>query len=126
MGGAAPILIVEDEPHTREAFAALLELQGYQVVGAGDGQEALEQLRSGLRPGLIILDLMMPRMDGFQFRHRQMQDPALAEIPVIIYSARFEGHDRAVLLGAVYLEKPFDLEKLLEVVHSYYPLPQPN
>ena len=62
------VLIVEDNADARAAFEALLEQKGFGVVTAGDGEEALEVLRAGLKPRLILLDLMMPRKDGWQFR----------------------------------------------------------
>src|SRR5512140_1028000 len=74
----AQILLVEDDPDGRACMSALLELEGYTVVTAVDGAEALERLRNGLQPGLIVLDLMMPGMDGFQFRREQLQDPRLS------------------------------------------------
>jgi len=81
MGGRASdhILLVEDDPDARDEMAWVLRREGYEVVAAADGQEALEVVRRET-PALILLDLMMPVMDGFEFRVRQMQDPALAGI----------------------------------------------
>jgi CheY-like chemotaxis protein len=89
------ILLVEDEPEVREVITAVLETEGYRVRSASNGLEALDILRGGLRPCMIVLDLMMPVMDGWQFRAEQLCDPELLKIPTIVYSAL--GHiDEAV------------------------------
>lgn len=91
----------------------LLELDGYHVVTAADGVEGLEQLRNGLQPMAILLDLCMPRMDGFQFRSVQKQEAHLAAIPVVIYSAQLHSEERlADLSPAAYFEKPLDVDRL--------------
>ncbi len=113
------ILIVEDDAHTRDALGAFLERHGYSVVLAANGADGLMELRRGLRPCLILLDLMMPEKNGFQFRVEQVADPALARIPVVIYSGNPEAHaDGAVLGGVARLSKPIDADKLLQVVKS--------
>src|SRR5690349_16999267 len=81
------VLLIDDDEDLREALADILDEHGYQVVHAGNGQKALELLRAGLRPGLMLLDLMMPVMDGAQFRAEQRADPALRGIPVVVLSA---------------------------------------
>src|ERR1043166_6147962 len=83
--GSEPILVVEDDPDVREALVLLLEREGYAVTSVNNGQEALEQLRA-TPSALILLDLMLPVMDGFEFRVHQLQDPALARVPVIVLS----------------------------------------
>lgn len=91
----------------------LLELDGFHVVTAADGQEGLDRLRAGLEPMAILLDLCMPRMDGFQFRSAQTQEPRLAAIPVVVYSAQVHAQDHITALQpAAYLEKPFDVDRL--------------
>ncbi len=92
------ILVVEDDLSTREALSMLLSAEGYGVSTAADGVAALEQLRDGQRPGLILLDLMMPLMDGWQFRHEQLRDPSLANIPVIVCSASWRPAKAAAAL----------------------------
>lgn len=87
MSTARPILLVDDNSDVLEVIAVLLESEGYSVVTAGNGADALAKLADGLRPALIILDLTMPVMDGWEFRTQQLADPALSEIPTIIYSA---------------------------------------
>ena len=114
------VLVVEDNADARAAFEALLQQKGFGVVTAGDGEEALAVLRSGLKPRLILLDLMMPRKDGWQFRREQVADPELARFPVVVLSGAGQLDRRTQQLGiAEYLEKPVDVERLLEVVARY-------
>jgi two-component system, chemotaxis family, chemotaxis protein CheY len=118
MGGRASdhILLVEDDPEARDEMAWVLRREGYAVVVAADGEEALEAVRREM-PALILLDLMMPVMDGFEFRVRQMQDPALAEIPIIVLSGGWDLQRKAAALGATAcLQKPVDPSRLLEMV----------
>src|SRR5262245_65206359 len=84
---ASRILVVEDNSFTRDALLMLLCEKGYEVEGAADGQEALAGLGRGERPCLILLDLAMPRMNGWQFLEERQRDPALAAIPVVVLSA---------------------------------------
>src|SRR6476646_6367807 len=79
-----PILIVDDDKDVRSALAELLEGEGYAVAGAHNGHEALQLMRAGLHPAVILLDLMMPVMDGWDFRSEQQRDPAFAGVPVVI------------------------------------------
>jgi CheY-like chemotaxis protein len=107
------ILIVDDDENARSAMQVLLELDGFHVVTAADGLEGLERLRAGLQPMAILLDLCMPRMDGFQFRSVQRQEVALAAIPVVIYSAQLHSQDNiAQLKPTAYFEKPFNIDQL--------------
>jgi CheY-like chemotaxis protein len=107
------ILVVDDDDASRNAIQVLLELDGFRVVTAADGVEGLDHLRAGLQPMAILLDLCMPRMDGFQFRSAQAQEPTLADIPVVVYSAQLHAHDLiAALKPAAYFEKPFDVDRL--------------
>ena len=120
-----PILVVEDDAETRNAMRSLLELHGYAVVTAGDGSEALQRLREGLKPSLILLDLMMPGMDGFGFVNEKRQDPELSAIPVIIYSGHHDDKSNAARLGADgYFQKPVDVERFLKLVQSYRERPE--
>ena len=82
-----PILVVEDEPDLRDALTWVLRQEGYAVSAAANGREALDWLRGSSSPWLILLDLRMPLMDGFEFRVRQLQEPNLAAIPVVVLSA---------------------------------------
>ncbi|NUQ77733.1 MAG: response regulator [Polyangiaceae bacterium] len=113
------ILLVEDDTDVREALAYLLSDQGYDVACAEDGQEALTYLHEGHKPALILLDLMMPRMNGFEFRAAQKREPELASIPVIVLSA--SGNVAARTSGldaAVALEKPIAFEKLCRAIEQ--------
>lgn len=113
-GLAGSILVIDDDETVRETLRDFLSDEGYASVLAADGSQALELLRSGRpRPSLIILDLGMPNMDGWQFRACQMRDPALAEIPVIVATA-----DRGALVAgaAAVLRKPLDLRHLASAV----------
>jgi CheY-like chemotaxis protein len=114
------ILLVEDDAATREAMAPALEMSGYTVAGAANGQEAIDHLRGDGRPCLILLDLMMPVKDGWQFRAEQQQDPSLAGIPVVVVSADGTVDQKAVALGAAgYLQKPVEVDQLLSVVRRH-------
>ncbi len=116
MNGRGTILVVEDDLDIREVMRMILEASGYQVLEAGDGAEALGVVRAH-RPCVILLDLMMPGMDGFQFRESQLQDPAIASIPVVIASGGGTVPEKASALGAAgYLVKPMDVKSLLSLV----------
>src|SRR5437868_11424847 len=82
-----PILIIDDNVETTAALVAILELRGYETISAHDGLDALAQLRDGLRPRLIVLDWLMPNLDGRGFLERVAADPELGSIPIIVYSA---------------------------------------
>lgn len=111
------ILIVDDDPDIREALLDVLTDHGYSAEALSNGREALEYLRAGARPQLILLDLMMPVMDGLQFRHEQVSDPELRELPVLLISAGNDVAKSAQALGVPHsMRKPLDLAKLLEVV----------
>jgi CheY-like chemotaxis protein len=116
------ILLVEDDDEIREALTDVLEQQGYEVEGARNGREALDMLHDHdhQHPRLILLDLMMPVMDGWQFRHKQLEDPMLARIPVVVLSAMANLRARgADLHAAECLAKPVDVDYLLQAVSRY-------
>lgn len=81
-----PILVIEGNDAMRERLRSTLELEGFAVEAAANGQEALDRLEAGLRPCVIVMDLMMPAMNGFEFRRQQLRNPELVRIPVITYS----------------------------------------
>ena len=120
-----PLLIVEDTLDAQEIFGRVLWKVGYTVVGATDGVEALRVLQAGLRPWLILLDLMMPGMDGWQFRAAQLKDAALVRIPVVLIGARADIEVQATHLGALGCmpyplaarELPRDIDRWWNVVH---------
>jgi CheY-like chemotaxis protein len=115
---SATVLIVEDDIDTREMLGRFLELEGYRVETAENGKLALERLGSGVDACVILLDLMMPVMDGWQFRQEQTRNAELADIPVIVVSAA--GRERIQKIDAnAYLSKPVDLEELLGCVTQF-------
>jgi CheY-like chemotaxis protein len=121
---AAPpwILVVEDEEDIRDIICMVLEDAGVQAVPAGDGREALDRMRLGPPPRLIVLDMMMPGMDGWEFRRAQLEDPRLAAIPVLVLSGDGQVQRKAAEIGAVgWLGKPFDFDQLMEQVDRYAP-----
>lgn len=111
------VLIVEDDNDISDVLTQILQYEGYAVNTVSNGLEALEFLRKSDPPGLILLDLMMPVMDGWQFRAEQQKDPELAKIPVVIVSADGRVYQKATSIGAAgYLKKPIELETLLDIV----------
>jgi CheY-like chemotaxis protein len=112
-----PLLIVEDDPDIAETLAALLDDRGYLVEIAANGAAALSRLHRPPRPGLILLDLAMPVMDGRQFRRAQLERPELASIPVVVLTADVKAHPE--LRAADWLTKPVPLEGLLSTVERH-------
>jgi CheY-like chemotaxis protein len=116
------VAIVDDDHDIRQVVRGLLEEEGYSTIEAANGREALDLLRrSKSKPDLILLDLMMPMMDGWQLRARLHEDPALQEIPIVIMTAH-GGMIRAVrsaVPDTPVLTKPLELDHLLEVVAAY-------
>lgn len=112
------ILVVDDDEDLRLALTDILEGEGFGVVPAENGLDALDKLRDGQgKPCVILLDLMMPKMDGVTFRKVQLQDPALAAIPVVIVSANWKSAQTVEGLGvAGVLPKPFSATELISTV----------
>ena len=113
-----PVLIVEDDADLREMMAQLLSLEGYRSETAANGLEALRFLERGDPPDVILLDLMMPVMDGWEFRRRQVEDPRLSGVPVVVLSAVDQSRT-SELGGASFLKKPLDFDRLLELVRRF-------
>jgi phosphate regulon transcriptional regulator PhoB len=114
------VLIVEDEPDIRELVVHHLKREGYQVSAASSGEEALRQVQAA-PPDLVILDLMMPAMDGLEVCRRLRQDPATAMLPIVMLTAKGDEVDRVLGLeiGADdYVVKPFSPKELLARVHA--------
>jgi|SRR5271156_6081352 len=107
------ILVVEDDPDALEALGDLLESRGYAVTSARHGAEALQILGRSPLPRLILLDLLMPTMDGWEFRDRQKNDPRIAHIPVVVVSASSAA--KPIDANSI-LRKPVDIDRLLETV----------
>ena len=111
------ILIVEDDEDVRGALAAVLEEEGYSVLEARHGEEALRMLRGAGAVCLILLDLFMPTMNGWAFRDEQRRDPDLSAIPVIVLSADGAAVKSAASMGALdYMVKPVDFDRLLKLI----------
>lgn len=115
------ILIVEDDLDISETLAEIVEAHGHRAVLAGNGREALDLLRArAVRPCLILLDLMMPVMDGRAFREEQLRDAELASIPVVVLSAYRSIEDVVEEMKvSAYLRKPLDREALLGMARRY-------
>lgn len=115
------ILVIDDETSIRDVLIEVLEEEGYGVVTAANGLEAISVLRhSSEPPCVILLDLMMPVMTGWEFRKEQQQDPALATIPVVLLSATQNIKKEASALGAAaHIPKPIDFDALLATVKRY-------
>jgi CheY-like chemotaxis protein len=115
------VLVVDDDPDIRESLETVLGIHGHAVATAADGAEAITFLRrEGAQPCVILLDLMMPGMNGFDFRALQQSDPLLAGIPVVIITGAgvmVDQHTSA--LAAEILRKPFDLKSLLRTVERF-------
>jgi CheY-like chemotaxis protein len=116
---AAPVMLVEDDPDIRSMVSQLLELEGWRVLACANGTDALAALQRGERPFLILLDLMMPKMNGWQFRAEQARDASLARIPVVVLSGDVRGADSSSVRADGYLKKPIDLDVLLRTVRRY-------
>ena len=109
------VLVVEDEADLREIIQDVLAGEGYQVTCANDGAQALDRLAGGLRPGLVLLDFYMPRLDGWAFLERMKTGLALGEVPVVAISGSDVSHPSVTAV----LRKPFDITELLEIVQRF-------
>jgi CheY-like chemotaxis protein len=110
------VLIVDDDPDLRDITRFVLEGEGFEVVTAEDGSEALQRLRAGQLPAVVLLDLMMPVMNGYQFLEEVAKVPALREIPIVVLTAAAAPE----VPGAVEIvRKPIELGSLIEVVERY-------
>ncbi len=122
---AGNVLIVEDDPEVRDMLRQLLSAAGFYAVAAQDGLEALHLLRTVRHrepdaPCLVLLDLMMPRLGGNEFRRAQLGDPTVAHIPIAVMSGASDLEQRAEAMGAVAtLAKPLDIDVVMDVVKRY-------
>jgi CheY-like chemotaxis protein len=122
MSTASYILLVEDDEDIRTDLTELLEISGYPTMTAANGVDALEKLETSPPPVLIMIDLMMPVMDGWQLREALLDRPALAAIPIVVLSGAAGVHHEARDLGAVgYFTKPFSMRSLLETIAHHWP-----
>jgi CheY-like chemotaxis protein len=113
------VLVVDDDRDIRDSLIETLEDHGYQASGASNGVEALAMLKTSPRPCLILLDLMMPVMDGRGFREEQLKNPAWADIPVVVISAYSNVEAQAEELAVGFVRKPVSTRPLIDVVRRY-------
>jgi len=119
-GRRRPVLVVDDDEDVRDVVALVLDDAGFAVELAADGREALRRLREGgTTPCLILLDLMMPVMDGYRFRAEQRADAALAAIPTLVFTAGGIGPEVDALGAIAVIRKPVDLKRLLELIRAH-------
>jgi CheY-like chemotaxis protein len=115
------VLVVEDDEDIREVFVQVLEEAGYSVEAASNGKEALALLRSGSRPGVVFLDLMMPIMNGYEFCDEKRRDASIAAVPVIVISADGRAEPKLKDTGVQgYLRKPLTLETILDAAARWF------
>ena len=119
IGGHHPILIVDDHEDIRETLAEVLQIEGYPVATAINGLEALNYLKAHPSVCIIVLDLTMPVMNGWDFRRHQLQDPRLAQIPVVIVSGTDKDRNGMSLDVIGYFDKPVNIPDLLDTVAQH-------
>jgi CheY-like chemotaxis protein len=125
---AHTILVIDDDDDVRSTIVETLEDEGFSAVGSSGGVTALALLaRSESKPAVILLDLMMPFMTGSEFRAAQLQDPAIAKIPVMLLTADSRAEASAIELGAsACLRKPVTIKALIDAVARFAPRNQPS
>ncbi len=124
-GSLGRVLVVDDDDVIRQLISVNLELEGFEVATAVDGQDCLDKVKA-VQPDVITLDIMMPRLDGWEAAGRLRADPETAGIKVVLLSARAQEADleRGSRIGVdAYLTKPFDPDELIEVVRRLAGLP---
>jgi len=115
------ILIVEDDRDTREMLERFLQLEGFDVRTAANGEAALQSLETAGSPCVILLDLMMPVMNGWQFREVQASRPELSGIPVVVVTAAGARADIPAIRADAWVSKPVDFDKLLATIGAFCP-----
>ena len=113
------VLVVDDDPDIRESIEELLRSDGLDAAVAANGEEALRVLEQR-KIHVILLDLMMPIMDGWEFRRRQQADPAIAPIPVVVITA--SGHTNGALKGLEILRKPLRIDDVIGELQKHCPM----
>jgi len=119
---APTVLVVEDDDHISQVLRFMLERQGYQVVHMADWRAAVQHVAQAIPPGLVLLDVMLPYVDGFEILGRIRATPAWREVPVLMLTAKSSEHDavRALDAGANdFVTKPFQPQELLARVRRY-------
>jgi CheY-like chemotaxis protein len=112
------ILLIDDEEAIRHVLSLALEFENYQVFTASNGEEGLKTLRKIPRPGLILLDLMMPVMDGWEFLDVFRQDSSFSDIPIVVITASRKSNE--IKDAVAVIEKPVELNELFKTVKRYY------
>ena len=113
------VLLVDDNDDVRDGLTQLIRAEGYKVETARDGREALRKLLD-IHPCIILLDLMMPDMTGYDFRQAQLADPSLQNIPVVVYSAAFDIRELSEQMGAAaWAQKPIVVSRLMELIRKH-------
>jgi CheY-like chemotaxis protein len=114
------ILVVEDDNSIRELLVELLQSEGYEVTSAINGLEGLKVLQDQSNPDLILIDLMMPVMDGYTFRHEQMKNQKWSKIPVVVMSAEANAKEKMKGFNiTAFLSKPVELDTILKTVERF-------
>lgn len=114
-----PVMLVDDDADLRDSLQLVLEMRGYEVFAARDGADALDQLARGPLPCVVLLDLMMPGMNGVEFRDRQLEDPRIKDLPVVLLTgAGAHAVEPRVAAGSVVLRKPFDFDRLFDLLDT--------
>ena len=111
------VLIVEDDPDVREFLEFLLAENGYETTLAQNGRDALIQM-AARKPSVVLLDLNMPVMDGWEFRREQLDDPRKAGVPVVVVTAHYDPHDVERTLGVKCVTKPIQVDQVLAEVQQ--------
>jgi CheY-like chemotaxis protein len=112
------VLVVEDDQATQAALAELVEFDGFATASVSNGVDAFRYLRNSPRPRFIVLDISMPKLDGYQFLAQQQQDPALAGIPIIVTTGRSPAQVSQINADAIFF-KPVDVRLFLDVISHY-------
>jgi CheY-like chemotaxis protein len=116
------VLVVDDDRDIRDVMVMILDLEGYRAVGASDGMDALDQIRTRGRPDVVLLDLRMPHMNGAELAAALRGDPQLAPAPIVILSGDTNAPEVADALGAQgMLKKPIELRELIATVRQFVP-----
>jgi len=119
------LLVVEDDLEVRETLNDFLTDEGFRIVTARNGKDALAQLRAGLRPSAILLDLLMPEMDGWEFRQEQVADATLRTIATVIFTATSPPDTAARMPGVEVIRKPIDADELVHTMRRLCGLTNP-
>lgn len=122
MKNSKKVLIIDDDLGIRESLRELLEYAGYEVMEAGDGKMAIDLLEtSPSLPSMILLDLMMPALNGYAFREIQQNNPKISQIPIVLMTAGTDIEIKGQSLEAMaYLRKPFDIDTILNLLEEHF------